>query len=92
MFALFNVELKKRQCLFTTLTLDLIWPQKDILTIDIPIHMPDYQLSDGTKTSSQPVEFMICKKRDWKGVVGSLTYLKNFVAPTNTKNLNQEAT
>jgi hypothetical protein len=29
MYALFKIELKKRQCLFSTCTLEMIWPKKD---------------------------------------------------------------
>ena len=70
--------------------MDLIWPQKDYLTIDNPIKMPEYVLADGSATTVQPVEFMICRRKEWKTLMSNLPYLKNFVGPTQTRNLNQE--
>lgn len=42
MYALFKIELKKRQCLFSTCTMELIWPRKDMVTIEVPVRVPDY--------------------------------------------------
>ena len=52
--------------MFTSLLIDIIWPTRDVVTIDIPINVGEYTLPDGSTTSGVPVEFMICRKRDWK--------------------------
>jgi hypothetical protein len=41
LYALFKLELKRRQCLFSTCTLELIWPRKDMVTIEVPIKLPE---------------------------------------------------
>ena len=41
-YALFKIELKKRQCLFSTLTMELIWPKRDMVIIEAPIKVPEY--------------------------------------------------
>ena len=66
LYALFKIELKRRQCLFSTCTLELIWPRKDMVTIEVPIRVSDYQNADGIATNSVPLEFMILKKKNMK--------------------------
>ena len=82
---MFKIDLKRRQCLFTSLFLDLIWPSKDIVTIDIPIDVPEYGLPDGSSTSNIPLDLVICRKRDMKSLLANSTYLKNFVSPIQPK-------
>ena len=83
---MFKFELKHRQCLFTSLCMDLIWPSKDIVTIDIPIDIPSYSLPDGSSTTNIPLDLVICRKRDMKTLFSNLTYLKSFVSPILPKN------
>lgn len=76
--------------MFTQLGIELIWPVKDRVTIEIPIYMKDYQLSDGTVTSDIPIELFICKKKEMKNVFNAFPYLKAFVAPTLVRNFKQD--
>ena len=69
MYALFKIELKRRQCLFSTCTLELIWPRKDMVTIEVPIRVPEYALQDGQSSNSVPLEFMIVRKRNMKATL-----------------------
>lgn len=89
MYALFKFELKKRQCLFSTCSVELIWPKKDQVTIEVPIRVPEYNLTEGGTSTSVPLEFMICKKRNMKQVFATeqYSYLKNFVGPVLPQNL-----
>jgi len=92
MYALFKVELKRRQCLFSMCTLELIWPRKDMVTIEIPIRVPDGSANpDGTVSkASIPLEFMIVSKRNMKATLQQneqLSYLKNFVGPVQAEGL-----
>jgi hypothetical protein len=66
--------------------MDLIWPSKDTVTVEIPIAPAQYTLPDGTVTNEIPIEFFICKKREMKTLFTNLAYLKNFVAPVQPKN------
>ena len=70
--------------------LDLVWPHRDTVTIDIPIDPANFAMTDATSAHKAPVEFMICRKRDWKNRMTEISYLKQFVAPTLTKNLKQD--
>lgn len=81
LYALFKLELKKRQDLFSTLTMELIWPKKDQVTIEIPIAVPEYQLSDGSSSNHIPCELIVCRKRDMKNIFTQFAYLKNVVGP-----------
>jgi hypothetical protein len=65
--------------------MDLIWPSKDIVTIDIPIDVPSYSLPDGSTTNNIPLDIVICRKRDMKTIFSNLAYLKNFVSPIQPK-------
>lgn len=90
MYALFKIELKRRQCLFSTCTLELIWPRKDMVTIEVPIRVPDFSLQDGQTSNSVPLEFMIVRKRNMKATLqqtDNLAYLKNFVGPVQPNGL-----
>jgi hypothetical protein len=84
MYSLFRIDLKKRQCLFSTLSLEMIWPKRDQVTIEIPIRVPEYSLAEGAGVmNTVPLEFMIVRKRNMKNVFAGeqFAYLKNFVAP-----------
>lgn len=86
MYALFKFDLKNRHDLFTSFTMDIISPKKDLVVIEIPIVVPEYQLPDGGMTTHLPLEMVICKLRDIKTIQSQLAYLKKFVAPIQTKN------
>lgn len=85
-YALFKIELKKRQCLFSTCTMEMIWPKRDMVTIEVPIVIPEYQL-DGVATKHIPLEFMIVRKRNMKSTFSNISYLKNFVGPVLPKSM-----
>lgn len=87
MYALFKYDLKKRQCFFSTCTLELIWPRKDMVTIEIPIRVPEYNLPEGGVSTHVPLEMMICRKRHMKALLQSeqFAYLKNFVGPVQPR-------
>lgn len=73
MYALFKIELKKRQCLFSTSTLEMIWPKKDQVVVEVPIRVPE--------EGAPPLEFLVVRKKNMKQIfqVDNLSYLKNFV-------------
>jgi len=87
---LFKFDLKKRQCLFTTLGFELIWPKKDHVIIEIPISVSEYALSDGTMTTKIPVELVMCRTRDIKNYHTNFPYIKKFIAPLTAKTYNPE--
>jgi hypothetical protein len=64
LFAMFKIELKKRHSILSAFLLDLFWPEDDLVHIDIPIQVAAHQLPDGSASSSVPVEFLLCKKRE----------------------------
>ena len=70
--------------------MELVWPKRDQVQIEIPLYVPEYYLPDGTATSHVPIEMLICRKRDMKPLFTQYTHLKNFVAPTQTKSFKQE--
>ncbi len=92
MYALFKYDLKKRQCMFSTLAMEMVWTKKDQLHIEIPIKVPEYQLADGSVSTSIPVEMMIARKRDLKAIYEQFTHLKNFVTPIQARNFTSKAT
>ena len=58
----------------------MIWTKKDLVHIEIPIKVPEYQLADGAGASTSiPLEFMIARKKNLKETYSQFTYLKNFV-------------
>lgn len=61
--------------------MELFWPKRDLVHIEVPIKVPEYSLSDGSVQSHIPLEFMIVKKRAMKSTFAQHTYLKNFVGP-----------
>jgi hypothetical protein len=69
MYALFKYDLKKRQCMFSTLAMEMVWTKKDQLHIEIPIQVPEYQLPEGGGVSTSiPLEMMIARKRNLKAI------------------------
>lgn len=83
-YALFKIELKKRQCLFSTCTLEMIWPKKDLVHIEVPIRVPEYNTEAGPSTQI-PLELLVCKKKEVKNYHQQFAYLKNFVGNVNHK-------
>jgi hypothetical protein len=81
LYALFKFDLKKRHCLFTTVGMDIIWPTRDHVFVEVPIDVPEYQLADGATTKHIPFELLICKLRDLKNIQSTFIYLKKFVQP-----------
>lgn len=78
---MFKLFLKKRQCLFSSLIEELLWPSKDTLSIEIPIMVPDYALPDGSVTNAIPLEIIFCKRREMKNIINNFPHLKGFVGP-----------
>jgi len=70
--------------------MDLIWPSKDTVTIEVPIDAPEYTLSDGTSTNLIPLELVLVKRRELKNIFSSFAYLKNFVSPVQAKHMKVE--
>lgn len=82
-------DLKKRQDLFSTFGMELIWSKKDLVHIEIPIKVPEYQLAEGAGASTFiPLEFMIARKKEVKNIHTNFTYLKNFVGAVQATNFN----
>ena len=73
------------------MSLELIWPKKDQVFIEIPIKVPEYYLSDGTSTSHIPLELIICKKRDMKTFFTTYPILKSTVGPVKANTLKAES-
>lgn len=67
--------------------MDLIWPSRDAVTIDIPLEPANFSFTDATAVNKTPIEFMICRKRDFKTKFNDMPYLKNFVSLTPATNL-----
>eukprot|EP00347_Sterkiella_histriomuscorum_P010296 403376849 len=88
-YALFKINLKKRHCLFTTVGMDIIWPSKDQVIVEIPISVPEYALSDGSSTTHVPLELVICRARDIKNFHTNFPYIKKFVAPFQVKSMSE---
>lgn len=61
--------------------MDLIWPPKDTVVVEIPIAPAEYYVTNDTPTTHIPIEFLIIKKRDMKNTYTNMPYLKNFVGP-----------
>lgn len=72
--------------MFSTFTIELFWPKRDQVHVEIPIKVPEYYGADGVATTKIPCEFIICKKRDMKAMFTQFPYLKSCVGPTQTKN------
>lgn len=70
--------------------MDLVWPSKDTVTVEIPIDVPEYTLSDGSTTNLIPLEFVLVKRRELKNIFSTFSYLKNFVSPVQAKNMKVE--
>ena len=63
--------------MFTTLGLDLVYGTTDSVSVEIPVHQTG---------SEVPLEFFVCRKKDLKAKMNTLTHLGNFVRNSNTKN------
>lgn len=89
MYSLFHLDLKKRQCLFSTFSIEMFWPKRDQVIIDVPIRVPEYSLPEGGVATSVPLEFLVCRKRNMKNILSTeqFAYLKNFVAPVQPNSL-----
>lgn len=61
-----------------------------MVTIDIPLDNTNFATNDPSSANKSPIEFMICRKRDWKTKLTDMPYLKQFVAPTLAKNLKSD--
>jgi hypothetical protein len=64
--------------------MEMIWTKRDLVHIEIPIKVPEYQLPDNAGTSTQiPLEFMVARKKNLKETYSQFTYLKSFVGAVN---------
>ena len=88
-FALFKIELKRRQCLFTTVGMNMIWPTKDRVIVEIPLNIDEYTLSDGTTSKAIPVELIACSMKHIKHMHAEHAYLKKFVGPVQVPVMQQ---
>jgi hypothetical protein len=68
LYALLKYDLKKRQDFFSTFGMELVWTKKDLVHIEIPIKVPEYQLAEGSVSTSIPLEFMIARKKEIKAI------------------------
>jgi hypothetical protein len=48
--------------------MELVWTKKDLVHIEIPIKVPEYQLPEGGVSTSIPLEFMIARKKEVKNI------------------------
>ena len=61
----------------TSLTYDLFYGTADALTIEVPLDLGSRDM---------PLEFFICRRKDWKKRAGELAHLADFVSGANAKN------
>ena len=60
--------------------MEMIWTKRDLVHIEVPIKVPEYQLAEGAgATTHIPLEFMIARKNNLKELYSQFAYLKNFV-------------
>jgi hypothetical protein len=59
--------------------MEMIWAKKDLVHVEIPIRVPEYQIEGIGNTTHIPLEFMIARKNNLKEIQSQFTYLKNFV-------------
>lgn len=76
-YAHFKLGLKHRHCIMTSLTYDLFYGAQDTLTIEAPIDL-------GKRET--PIEFYICRRKDWKKKSSDLSHLTDMVQIANAKN------
>lgn len=76
-YAHFKIALKHRHCLMSTMTFDLFYGVSDTLTIEIPIDLNGRDV---------PIEFYICRRRDWKKKSSENEHLTDYVQVSNAKN------
>jgi hypothetical protein len=81
-FALMNINLQRRQDLFTMFFLNFFFAEKDRVTIEVPIDIPDQV--------SLPIEMMIIQKKDSKVAMSNMPHLKKFIKTVEIKNLSSE--
>ena len=77
LYADFKLFLIRRQCILTKYLYDTFRGNEDIMDISIPIDIGERNL---------PLEFFICKRKDYKTKMNELSYLKNYVKNVNAKN------
>ena len=58
------------------------------MIVEIPVNVPEYQLSDGSSTTNIPCEMVICRTRDIKNFHNNFSYIKSFVAPCQVQSMN----
>lgn len=64
--------------------MEMIWPKRDLVHIEVPIKVPEYQLAENAGATTQiPLEFMIARKKNLKETYSQFSYLKNFVGAVN---------
>jgi len=71
--------------MFTSIGMDMIWPTKDRVIVEIPINAPEYQLPDGGSTTVIPVELIVTSMRNIKNLHSQHAYLKKFIGPVQVK-------
>ena len=71
-----QVGLKKRHCLFSSLTFDLLYGNTDKVTINIPLDLGGRKL---------PLEFFVCRRKDLKANMSAIQHLSDFVKNSNAK-------
>jgi len=86
-YAWFKLELKKRQCLFSSTVWELVSPYRDSLIVEVPVQVTPFTLQDGTVSKALPVELMLVKRKEMKNTYTNLPYLKGFVAPIEVASL-----
>jgi len=77
LYAHFKLALRHRHCLLTSLTYDMFYGTTDTLTIEVPLDLGSRDL---------PLEFYICRRKDWKQRASQLTHLADLVQGANAKN------
>lgn len=76
LYAHFRLALRRRHCLLTSCTYDIFYGTADTLTIEAPID----------RSKELPLEFFICRKKDYKQRMAAKTSLNDMVGNSNAKN------
>jgi hypothetical protein len=70
--------------------MDMIWPTKDKVIVEIPLSIPEYTLPDGSTSTQIPLELIVCTMKHIKHMHSEHAYLKKFVGPVQVPSIVQQ--
>jgi hypothetical protein len=66
------MDMKRRQCLLSTLLIENLYGTGDILTVDIPVRFPQ---GDPNQPSQVPIEFLMTRRSKVNKLKGQYDHL-----------------